>query len=161
MVKKPKRNEEKPKESSFKKFLKKRAPVYLAVIAIVIIFIIPELTKGDLHSKLPTTLTDEEQLVVDALMSYNGPNKEGLRVIDAISKQIEEQYPNEKIYDNKKTMVNVSVINIDEKIYQVIFDFESYKDDFHFDWEVNIDSGKIKGNDEDSKYIIELVDFYD
>ena len=58
-------------------------------------------------------------------------------------------------------MVNVSVINIDEKIYQVLFDFESYKDDFHFDWEVNIDSGKIKGNDENSKYIIELVDFYD
>ena len=161
MVKKPKKDEEKPKESPFKKFLKKRAPVYLAVMAIVIIFIIPELTKSELQSILPTNLTDEEKFVFETLMSYNGPDKEGLRVIDAISKQIEEKYPNEKIYDNKKTLVEVSVTKLDEKIYQVIFDFQSYKDNLHYEWEINIDSGKIKGVDEESRYIIGLVDFYD
>ena len=102
MVKDSKKKEEKPKESQFKKFLIKRAPIYLAVIAIVIIFIVPELTKGDLQSSFPETLTEEEKLVVDTLMAYNGPNEEGYSLIDAISNEISEEYPNEKIYDNKK-----------------------------------------------------------
>ena len=45
MVKDSKKKEEKPKGSSFKQFIKKRAPIYLAVIAIVIIFIVPEYNK--------------------------------------------------------------------------------------------------------------------
>ncbi|MDH3677109.1 MAG: hypothetical protein OEQ12_02275 [Nitrosopumilus sp.] len=161
MVKDSKKKEEKPKESPFKKFLKKRAPVYLSVMAIVIIFIVPELTKGDLQSNLPENLSEEEKLAMDTLMSYKGPNNEGLSVMDAISNQIDEKYPNEKIYDNKKTNVNVSVSKIEGDNYQVIFDFESYKEDFHYDWNVNMQNEDIKGNDKDSKYVIDLVDFYD
>ena len=161
MVKNSKKKEEKPKESPFKKFLKKRAPVYLSVIAIVIIFIVPELTKGDLQSNLPENLSEEEKLAMDILMSYKGPNNEGLSVMDAISNQIDEKYPNEKIYDNKKTNVNVSVSKLETDNYQVVFDFESYKEDFHYDWNVNMQNEEIDGNDEDSKYIIDLVDFYD
>ena len=161
MVRDSKKKEEKPKESPFKKFLKKRAPVYLAVIAIVIIFIVPELTKGDLHSSLPQDLLDEERLVVDTLMSYKGPNDEGLSIMDAISNQISDNYPNEKIYDNKKTKVDVSVTKLEGEKYQVIFDFQSYKEDLHYDWNLNMLNGEIDGNDKDSKYIIDLVDFYD
>ncbi len=161
MVRDSKKKEEKPKESPFKKFLKKRAPVYLAVIAIVIIFIVPELTKGDLQSSLPQDLSDDERLVVDTLMSYKGPNDEGLSIMDAISNQISDNYPNEKIYDNKKTKVDVSVTKLEEEKYQVIFDFQSYKEDLHYDWNLNIQNGEIEGNDKDSKYIIDLVDFYD
>ena len=40
MVKDKKREEEKPKKSDFKAFLKKRAPIYLAVIAMVGIYVI-------------------------------------------------------------------------------------------------------------------------
>lgn len=161
MVRDSKKKEEKPKETPFKKFLKKRAPVYLAVIAIVIIFIVPEITKGNLQSNLPQNLSDEEQFVLDALMSYKGPNKEGLSLMDAISNQIMEKYPNEKIFDNKNTRVNVSVSKINNEDYNVIFDFESYKEDLHFDWNVNIQRNDIEGNDDDSKYLIDLVDFYD
>ncbi len=161
MVKDSKKKEEKPKESEFKKFLIKRAPIYLAVIAIVIIFIVPEWTKGDLQSKLPDTLTEEERKVVDTLMAYDGPNKEGHSIMNAIENQISENYPNEKIYDNKKTKVNVSVNKLENENYQVIFDFESYKEDLHYDWNVNIQNGNIDGNDEESKHIVGLVDFYD
>ncbi len=160
MVKDSKKKE-KPKESPFKKFLKKRAPIYLAAIAIVIIFIVPELSKGDLESKFPQTLSSEEQNAFDILMTYNGPNEKGLTVYDAITNQIDEKYPNEKIYDNKKTNVNISVTKLENDEYQVILDFDSYKEDFHYDWNVDIESKKIKGNNEDSKYIINLVDFYD
>ena len=161
MVRDSKKKEEKPKESPFKKFLKKRAPVYLAVVAIVIIFIVPELTKGDLQSSLPEDLSDDERLVVDTLMSYKGPNDEGLSIMDAISNQISDNYPNEKIYDNKKTKVDVSVTKLEGEKYQVIFDFQSYKEDLHYDWNLNMQNGEIEGNDKDSKYIIDLVDFYD
>ncbi|MFZ8907345.1 MAG: hypothetical protein ACO2Y5_01205 [Nitrosopumilaceae archaeon] len=161
MVRDSKKKEEKPKESPFKKFLKKRAPVYLAVIAIVIIFIVPELTKGDLQSSLPQDLSDDERLVVDTLMSYKGPNDEGLSIMDAISNQISDNYPNEKIYDNKKTKVDVSVTKLEGEQYQVIFDFQSYKEDLHYDWNLNMQNGEIDGNDKDSKYIIDIVDFYD
>ena len=161
MARDSKKKEEKPKESPFKKFLKKRAPVYLAVIAIVIIFIVPELTKGDLQSNLPQNLSDEDKLVVDTLMYYKGPDNDGLSMMDAISNQISEYCPNEKIYDNKITKVDVSVTNLGEEKYEVIFDFQSYKEDLHYNWNVNLQDGNIDGNDEDSKYIIDLVDFYD
>ena len=161
MVKDSKKKEGKKKESEFKKFIIKRAPIYLAVIAIVIIFIVPELTKGDLQSSFPETLTEEEKLVVDTLMAYDGPNEEGFSIMDAISNEISEEYPNEKIFDNKKTKVNVVVSNVENENYQVVFDFESYKGDFHYNWNINMQTGDIKGNDEESKYIINLVDFYD
>ena len=81
--------------------------------------------------------------------------------MDAISNEISEEYPNEKIYDNKKTKVNVVVSNVENENYQVVFDFESYKGDFHYNWNINMQTGDVKGNDEESKYIIDLVDFYD
>jgi hypothetical protein len=161
MVKESKKKEEKPKESPFMKFLKKRAPVYLSVIAIVIIFIVPELTKGDLQSNLPENLSEQEKIALDILMSYKGPNNEGRSMMNEISSQIDEKYPNEKIYDNKKTNVNFSVSKIDTDNYQIVFDFESYKEDLHYDWNVNIQNEELKGNDEDSKFIINRVDFYD
>jgi len=98
---------------------------------------------------------------VDFLMAYNGPNEKGLRLLDAISKEIIEEYQNEKIYDNKKTKVNIVVSNIENEKYQVVFDFESHKDDFHYNWDIDMQTGDILGNDEESKYIINLVDFYD
>ncbi len=161
MVKNSKKKEEKPKESQFKKFLIKRAPIYLAAIAILLIFIIPELTKGDLQSSLPSNLPENEKLVLDSLMAYNGPNKEGYRVMDAISEEINEKYPNEKIFQNKDTSVNVSISNIENEVYQVDFKFDSYKENLHYNWNIDMVSGDVSGNDDESKYIIDLVDFYD
>ncbi len=161
MVRDSKKKEEKPKESQFKKFLIKRAPIYLATIAIVIIFIVPELTKGDLQSSFPQTLTEEEKLVVGTLMAYNGPNEEGYSLVEAISNEISEEYPNEKIYEDKKTKVNVVVSNVENKKYQIILDFESHKKDFHYNWNIDMQTGDVKGNDEESKHIVDLVDFYD
>lgn len=161
MVKDSKKKEEKLHQSPFKKFLKKRAPLYLAGIALLIIFIIPELTKGDLQSNLPEDLSEGEQKALNILMSYKGPDNEGFSVKDAITSQINDYYPNEKIYDNKNTKINVLVSKIDEENYQIVFDFDSYKEDLHYDWNVNLIDGKIDGNNPDSKHIINLVDFYD
>ena len=160
MAKDKKKKEEKPRKSDFKAFLKKRAPIYLAILALFVVFVIPELSKGDLQSSFPD-LSEEQKLPVDILMEYNGPNESGLTVLDAISNKIEEEYPDEKIFDNKKTKVNLIVTNIDLEKYQVILNFESYKGVMNYDWIVDVNSKEIKSNNSQSKYIIDLVDFYD
>jgi hypothetical protein len=160
MGKDRKEKEEKPKKNDFKAFLKKRAPIYLGIIGLFILFVVPDLMKGDLESSFPELSSDEQQ-VVDILMGYDGPNESGLTVMDAISMKISEEYPDEKIYDNKKTNVELTVSSVDSEKYQVVLDFESHKEDFHYDWNVDMSSGKITSNNQESKYIIDLVDFYD
>jgi len=160
MGKDRKEKEEKPKKNDFKAFLRKRAPIYLGIIGLFIIFIVPDLTKGDLESSLPE-LTSEEQQVVDVLMGYNGPNESGLTVMDAISKKISEEYPDERIFDNKKTKIKLTVSNINSEQYQVVLNFESHKGEMNYNWNVDMGSGKITSNNQESKYIIDLVDFYD
>jgi len=152
--------EEKPKKSDFKAFLRKRAPIYLGIMGLFILFVVPDLMKGDLESSFPE-LSSEEQQVVDILMGYNGPNESGLTVMDAISMKISEEYPDEKIYDNKKTNVELTVSSVGSEEYQVVLNFESHKEDFHYDWNVGMNSGEITSNNQESKYIIDLVDFYD
>ena len=154
-------NNEKPKKSSsFVSFLKKRAPFYLAGITILVVFVIPELTKGDLQTSLPE-LSVEEQKIADVVLNYDGPNKTGLTVIEAIADKIEEEYPNEKIYDNKKTKVDLTVTSLEASEYNVVLSFESHKGELNYDWNVNAESGDIESNSQDAKNIINLVDFYD
>ena len=160
MGKDRKEKEEKPKKSDFKAFLRKRAPIYLGIMGLFILFVVPDLMKGDLESSFPE-LTSEEQQVMDILMKYDGPNDSGLTVMDAISMKISEEYTDEKIYDNKKTNVELTVSSVDSEEYQVVLNFESHKQDFHYDWNVDMSSGKITSNNQESKYIIDLVDFYD
>jgi len=160
MGKDKKEKEEKPKKNDFKAFLRKRAPIYLGIMGLFILFVVPDLMKGDLESSFPE-LTSEEQQVMDILMKYDGPNNSGLTVMDAISMKISEEYPDEKIYDNKKTKVELTVSNIDSEEYQVILNFKSHKGEMNYNWNVDMNSEKIISNNQESKYIIDLVDFYD
>ncbi|MGY5148440.1 MAG: hypothetical protein ACW9W3_00070 [Candidatus Nitrosopumilus sp. bin_68KS] len=160
MVKENKKKEGKPKKNDFKSFLKKRAPIYLALIAMFIIFVIPELTKGDLESSFPE-LTSEEKQVLDILMNYNGPNGLGLTVMDAITNNINEEYSNEKIFDHKKTVVDLTISKINGEEYNIILNFKSYKGELNYDWNIDKSLEKITSNNQDSKHIIDLVDFYD
>ncbi len=160
MVKDRKEKEDKPKKNDFKAFLRKRAPIYLGIMGLFMLFVVPDLMKGDLESSFPE-LTSEEQQVLDILMKYDGPNDSGLTVMDAISMKISEEYPDERIYDNKKTKIELIVSNIDSEEYQVVLNFESHKGEINYDWNVNMGSGEITSNNQESKYIIDLVDFYD
>jgi len=160
MGKDRKEKEEKPKKNDFKAFLRKRAPIYLGIMGLFMLFVIPDLMKNDLESIFPE-FTSEEQQVMDILMKYDGPNDSGLTVIDAISMKIDEEYPDEKIYDNKKTKVELTVSNIDSEEYQVVLNFKSHKGEMNYDWNVDMSSKKIISNNQESKYIIDLVDFYD
>jgi len=157
---KRKKEENKPKKNDFKSFLKKRAPIYLALMAMLIVFVIPEMTKGTLEKSLPE-LSVENQQAVDILMNYDGPNNDGLTVLEALEKKISEEYPDEKIYDHKKTTVDLTVNNVNPEEYQVVFNFKSHKGEMNYDWNVNVSSEEITSNNSEAKYIIDLVDYYD
>ena len=160
MDKDRKEKEKKPKKNDFKAFLRKRAPIYLGIMGLFMLFVVPDLMKSDLESTFPE-FTSEEQQVIDIIMKYDGPNDSGLTVMDAISMKISEEYPKEKIYDNKKTKVELTVSNIDSEEYQIVLNFKSHKGEMNYDWNVNMSSEKIVSNNQESKYIIDLVDFYD
>jgi len=157
---KKKKEEDKPKKNDFKAFLRKRAPIYLALIAMLVVFVIPEMTKGTLEKSLPE-LSVENQQAVDILMKYNGPNNDGLTVLEALENKIDEEYPDEKIFDHKKTTVDLTVTNVNSEEYQVIFNFKSHKGEMNYDWKVNVVSEEITSDNSEAKYIIDLVDYYD
>ena len=160
MAKDKKKEEDKPKKNDFKSFLRKRAPIYLALIAMLVVFVIPEMTKGTLEKSLPE-LSVENQQAVDILMKYDGPNNDGLTVLEALENKIDEEYPDEKIFDHKKTTVDLTVTNVNSEEYQVIFNFKSHKGEMNYDWKVNVVSEEITSDNSEAKYIIDLVDYYD
>ena len=160
MGKDDKKKEDKPKKNDFKSFLIKRAPIYLALIAMLVVFVIPEMTKGTLEKSFPE-LSDEDQQVIDILMKYDGPNDDGLTVMEALENKISEEYPDGKIFDHKKTVVDLAVTKINSEEYKVDLNFKSHKGEMNYDWNVNIESEKIISNNSEGKYIIELVNYYD
>ena len=160
MRKDNKKKEDKPKKNDFKSFLKKRAPIYLALIAMLVVFVIPEMTKGTLEKSFPE-FSDEDQRVVDILMKYDGPNDDGLTVMEALENKISEEYPNEKVFDHKKTIVDLTVTSINSEEYLVNLDFESHKGKMNYEWNVNVGSEEIIPNNPEGKHIIELVNYYD
>ena len=160
MGKKDKKEEEKPKKNNLKAFLKKRAPLYLAGIALIVISVNGVLTEKHLDDFL-IDFSEEEQIVVDILMQYNGPNESGFNVKNGIEDKIKVEYPDEKIFDNRNTRVKLDVAEINLEEYQVVLNFKGHKGEIIFDWNVNIDSKEIESNNIISKNIINLVDFYD
>jgi hypothetical protein len=160
MDKEDKKKEDKPKKSNFKAFLRKRAPFYLAGIALIVISAYGVLTEKNLEDFFPE-FTSEEERIVDILMKYDGPNESGLTVMQAIENKIKEEYPDEKVFDNKKTKVELNILKINSDEYRIILNFQSHKGAINYDWNVNANSEKIISNNPESKYIINLVDFYD
>lgn len=155
-------NPKKEKPTSFKDFLKKRAPIYLGIIGLFVIFIVPSLTERNLENSLPTDFSGKEKQVLEILKSYKGTNGQGLTVLEAISEQIKTLYPDEKIYENKETKIDLFISTQKQRLsnYDVNLIFESYKGSLNYAWNVNLDTMEINGTNPEGKKIIRLVDFY-
>lgn len=159
MVKdKKKKEEEKPKKQGLQAFLKKRAPFYLAAVALIVISAQSVLSEKNFENSLPE-LSGEEQMAVDTLLNYNAGVESKLTVKEVIKNQIDEEYPDEKIYGHKKTVLDLSVTNVNSDEYNVILNFKSYKGEMNFDWNVNVESQEITSNNPDSKHVIDVVTF--
>lgn len=148
----------------FGKFLRNRAPFYIAGIAIMIIFVIPALTEREFADTIDDALTDlsaQERIVLDYMLGYAGGDISGINLRDATSDIITEDYPDDNVFAHRSTTLHVAVMPISIDVYRVIMDFESYNGQRYFDWEVNMDTGAIKGNNNISKDALDVVNYYD
>ena len=164
---KKKFNDEKKSEDpkSFSGFLKKRAPIYLGIIGLFMIFAYPALTEKNLESLLADdSFEGNERIALEMVKFYKGSNDSGISVIDVIEEKINDKHEGQKIFDHEKTWADFTVeaVNNNNKVYEVVFVFNAENNEpLQYEWHVNIETGEIDPRDTPSKIIIQRVDYYD
>ena len=127
----------------------------------MLVFVVPEVTKSSLQDIIPDTLDAEERTALDRVLSYTGPNDTGWSIKDVVSDKIEEEYPDGNVYDHRSTTLDVVVTDTGAGSYRVVLNFESSGRALVFDWDVNMQTGEIRGNNGVAKDMVDLVNFYD
>ena len=73
----------KPQEpKSFAAFLRKRAPIYLGLLGLFFVFAYPAMTEKNLDSLLDESFEGDQQIAVDMVKFYTGPNDTGITIIE-------------------------------------------------------------------------------
>ena len=155
------------KESDLKKFLKKRSFIYLMCAVAFVVIVVPDMiAPSDLEKSLVENLETEEQNIAwNIVKSYQGNDDSGYNLYDTIIIQIENAYPNENILGNHDTSIEISAVDVQEKVgdgvYQVNFSFVTYDDNRDYVWEVNIQTNEIFPINNGAKKMMDIVEFYD
>ena len=162
------KDDKKPKkESDLKKFLNKRSFIYLSAAVFFVVFIVPDMiAPSDLEKKLVENLeSDEQNIAWSIVKSYRGSDDSGNNLFDAIITQRENAYPTEKILKHNDTMLEVSVLDMQEQkgasFYDVHFTFQTYNAVQEYIWNVNIETEEIIPLNDGAKKMMDIVDFYD
>ena len=152
------------KESDLKKFLKKRSFIYLMATVVFIVFFVPGMIQPEY--KLVQNFDDNEQKIAwNMIKSYRGSDDEGSNLFDTIISQIENAYSNEKILKHKDTILEISVLDIQEQkgvgFYEVNFTFQTYIVAHEYIWNVNIETEEIIAINDGARKMINIVEYYD
>jgi len=163
----PKDDKKPKKESDLKKFLNKRSFIYLMCAVFFVVFIVPDMiAPSDLEKKLVENLeSDEQNIAWSIVKSYRGSDDSGNNLFDAIITQRENAYPTEKILKHNDTMLEVSVLDMQEQkgasFYDVHFTFQTYNAVQEYIWNVNIETEEIIPLNDGAKKMMDIVEFYD
>ena len=119
----------------------------------------------DLEKKLPANFDIREQEIAwNIIKSYKGVDDEGSNLFDTIITQIENAYPNEKILQHRDTILEISVLYIQEQkdveFYEVKFTFQTYDDVREYIWNVNIETEEIISINDGARKMMNIVDSY-
>ena len=162
------KDDKKPKkESDLKKFLNKRSFIYLSAAVFFVVFIVPDMiAPSDLEKKLVENLeSDEQNIAWSIVKSYRGSDDSGNNLFDAIITQRENAYPTEKILKHNDTMLEVSVLDMQEQkgasFYDVHFTFQTYNAVQEYIWNVNIETEEIIPLNDGAKKMMDIVELYD
>ena len=125
-----------------------------------------EKAPSDLETKYPVDFDIREQEIAwNIIKSYKGSDDEGSNLFDTIITQTENAYPNEKILQHRDTMLEISVLDIQEQkdvgFYEVKFTFQTYDDVREYIWNVNIETEEIISINDGARKMMNIVDFYD
>jgi len=164
-----KREEDKKikKESALKKFLKKRSFIYLMAAVFFVVFIVPDMMAPSALEKIlvENLESDEQNIAWNIVKSYRGSDDSGNNLFDAIITQRENAYPTEKILKHNDTMLEVSVLDMQEQkgasFYDVHFTFQTYNAVQEYIWNVNIETEEIIPLNDGAKKMMDIVEFYD
>ena len=124
-----------------------------------------EKAPSDLEKKLPADFDiREQQIAWNIIKSYKGADDEGSNLLDTIITNIENVYPNEKILQHRDTILEISVLYIQEQkdveFYEVKFTFQTYDDVREYIWDVNIETEEIIPINDGARKMMNIVDFY-
>jgi hypothetical protein len=162
---KKKNNEIKKSDNpkSFSSFLKKRAPIYLGIIGLFMIFAYPALTEKNLESLLvDDSFEGNERIAVEMVKFYKGSNDEGMTILQVIEEKINDKYSDQKIFDDEDTWAEFTAEAKDVKNYEVVFVFSvENNQSMRYEWNVNLESQEISSTDSPSRVILQIVDHYD
>ncbi|MDA0756288.1 MAG: hypothetical protein O2864_03175 [Crenarchaeota archaeon] len=154
---------------SFGAFLKKRAPIYLGLIGLFLLFVYPALTEKDLNSILDDSFEGNEKIAIDMVRFYSGLNDSGITILEVIEEKINEKHEGQKIFDDENTHATFFVDPIppfleanNEFTHQVTFTFDAENNQsLVYSWFVNIENGEVSPIDDDAKNIQQTVDYSD
>ena len=153
------------KESDLKKFLKKRSFLYLMCAVVFVVFFVPDMIAPSDHAVDCVSDNNEQNLAWNILKSYKGSDDSGFNLFDTIITQIENAYPNEKIFKHNDTTLECFVLDIQEQkgvgFYEVNFTFQTYDDVRVYIWNVNIETEEIIPVNDGARKMINIVEFYD
>lgn len=145
-----------------KKFLRTRAPFYMAGAALLLVFVVPEITKSGLEDVIPyDALGQEEARVLEEALSYTGPNDTGISLQDAVSERIKEEHSGGNVFDHRSTALEAAVEDLGGGAHRITLDFESRDGELFFDFNMNANDGVVTGNNNLSKDVVDLVYYYD
>ena len=161
--KKPDEIKKSDSPKSFSSFLKKRAPIYLGIIGLFMIFAYPALTEKNLESLLVDDSFDgNERIAVEMVKFYKGSNDEGMTILQVIEEKINDKYSDQKIFDDEDTWAEFTAEATNTKNYEVVFVFSvENNQSMRYEWNVNLESGEISSTDGPSRIILQTVDHYD
>ena len=163
--KKPDKIKKSDNPKSFSSFLKKRAPIYLGIIGLFMIFAYPALTEKNLESLLADdSFEGKEKIAVEMVKFYKGTNDTGMTILQVIEEKINDKYSDQKIFDDKDTWAEFTAepTNNNEIGFNVVFLFSvDSKQSMKYEWIVNLETGEIHPKDGPSRVILQIVDHYD
>ena len=150
-------------QKSFTAFLKKRAPIYLGLIGIFFLFAYPALIEKNLESHIPTDLSEDQQAIVDSILSYNGLNNSGMTIMNVLEEEISTIFVNEKIFDTEITLLKLEFqkLSDSDSSHEVTFLFMINEDILTYTWIVNMNSDEILSGNQEAKRILDIVNYYD
>ncbi len=148
---------------SFSSFLKKRAPIYLGIIGLFMIFAYPALTEKNLESLLADdSFEGNERIAVEMVKFYKGTNDKGMTILQVIEEKINDKYSEQKIFNDEDTWAEFSAEATNTQNYEVVFVFSvENNQSMRYEWNVNLESGEISSTDDLSRIILQTVDHYD
>ena len=153
------------KESDLKKFLKKRSFLYLMCAVVFVVFFVPDMIAPSDYAVDCVSDNNEQNLAWNIVKSYKGSDDSGFNLFDTIITQIENAYPNEKIFKHNDTTLECFVLDIQEQngttFYEVHFTFQTYYAVQEYIWNVNIETEDIVPLNDGARKMMNIVDFYD